>query len=103
MSPWQIIKLLLRSNKTHKFKVGDKVIYVNVFGVVWLWTISEQTTWQNVDGSIEPAYHHENTQTPWFPTQEKYLSKASKADLKLTNTELQTKYGFTPTEWYGCY
>lgn len=95
--------LYLLGFKTHKFSIGDKVIYVNIFGVVYFWTINGLTTWDKVDGTIVPAYHHENTQTPWFPTEEKLLRWATKKDLKLTQLELQAKYGFTPTEWYGCY
>lgn len=95
--------LYLFGFRAHKFCVGDKVIFVNDFGVVFLWTISELTTWDNVDGTTEPAYYHEGTQTPWFPTQEKYLRWATKWDRELTSDQLQKKYGFTPTEWYGCH
>ena len=87
----------------HKFKAGDVVIFVNDFGVVWRWTISEQTTYELYTGEVVPAYHHEGTQTPWFPTEETKLRKATKADLTASVAELQQRYGFTPTEWYGCY
>lgn len=92
------------SKRTHKYKVGDQVIYVNDFGVVWLWTISELTTYEkNRQGDTVPAYHHEGTQTPWFPTEESRLKKAHPGDKYLSNQALQAKYGFTPTEWYGCW
>ena len=87
----------------YKFKVNDVVIYVNIFGVVWRWTISEQTTYELHTGEIVRAYHHKGTQTPWFPTEETRLRKATKADLTASDEELQRRYGFTPTEWYGCY
>lgn len=89
--------------RTHKFKVGDVVIFVNDFGVVFRWTISELTTYQpRRDGPHVPAYHHEGTDTPWFPTVETRLRKATALDRMSTPAELQQKYGFTPTEWYGC-
>ena len=91
------------STVKHKFKAGDVVIFVNDFGVVWRWTISEQTTYELCTGEVVPAYHHEGTQTPWFPTQETELRKATKADLTASVEELQQRYGFTPTEWFGCY
>ena len=87
----------------HKFKAGDVVIFVNDFGVVWRWTISERTTYELCTGEIVPAYHHEGTQTPWLPTEESRLRKATKADLTASDAELQARYGFTPTEWYGCF
>lgn len=89
--------------RTHKFAVGDRVIYVNDFGVVFLWTISELTTWTRHTGEVVPAYHHEGSQTPWFPTEQKLLKRAKRSDLKLSYAELQKKYGFKPTEWFGCY
>ena len=71
--------------------------------MVWLWKISEQTTYELHTGEIVRAYHHVGTQTPWFPTQETELRPATKADLTASDAELQQRYGFTPTEWYGCY
>ncbi len=88
---------------TYKFKVGDVVIFVNDFGVVWRWTISECVPYIKSNGKVVPAYHHEGTQTPWFPTEESKLVKAKRSDLSMSDDELQAKYGFTPTEWYGCY
>lgn len=99
---WPLLATL--SNTHYKFDIGDKVIFVNTFGVVYLWTISEKTTYQpRRDGPYVRAYHHEGTDTPWFPTQETELRFATKADLKASPQELQQRYGFTPTEWYGCW
>lgn len=88
---------------THKFKVGEKVIFTNDFGVVYLWTISDLTHWEDCKGRLFPAYHHEGTQTPWYPTEERLLNRADAADLIATRQELKLRYGFTPTEWFGCW
>lgn len=97
--PSMIRKLLdYFRNRTHKYKVGDRVIFVNDFGVVYLWTISELTTWETASGKVLPAYHPMGTQTPWFPYEESRLHKATDLDKMSTPTELQKKYGFTPTE-----
>lgn len=97
-----LLKYLFKK-RTHKFKVGDKVIFVNDFGVVWLWEISELTWWDHYkDGTKEPAYHTLNSQTPWFPTRESLLRKATWIDINSTPEKLQERYGFTPTEWFGC-
>ena len=100
---WQRSEQGSKPSVRHKFKAGDVVIFVNDFGVVWRWTISERTTYERYTGEVIPAYHHEGTQTPWFPTEETRLRKATKADLTASDAELQQRYGFTPTEWYGCY
>lgn len=93
-----------RKRIKYKYKVGDVIIYVNIFGVVYRWKLSERTTWTMADGTVTPAYHWHGSDTPWFPLQEKdILRKASRKDMRLSNAELQQKYGFTPTEWYGCW
>lgn len=93
-----------RKRRKWKYKVGDKIIYVNDFGVAYCWTISERTLWENYRGELLNAYHYEGTQTPWFPILEEDIRhKAKRGDDKLSFGELKTKYGFTPTEWYGCY
>ena len=103
-----VVKALMRlfikrpSNK-YRYNVGDKVIFVNILGVVWLWEISQQTTYELHTGEVVRAYHHKDTQTPWYPTLEGELRPATKADLTASDAELQARYGFTPTEWYGCY
>lgn len=98
----KIVRSVFRSDD-YKYNIGDKVIFVNVFGVVWLWEISERTTYELHTGEIVRAYHHKGTQTPWYPTQETELQPATKADLTASDAELQLRYGFKPTEWYGCY
>lgn len=84
---------------THRFKVGDKVIFTNDFGVCWgvktITALDERTG--------KPTYHYEPTETPWFSTNEIHLTPATAEDLTATAEQLQQKYGFTPTEWYGCY
>ena len=97
------IKRFLFRSDDYRYKIGDKVIFVNIFGVVWLWEISEQTTYQLHTGEVVRAYHHKDTQTPWYPTLEGELRPATKADLTASDAELQARYGFRPTEWYGCY
>lgn len=100
---WRLRKAFRDFKNKYKFKIGDKVIFVNDFGVVYLWTIAELTTWEKLDGTEVPAYHPEGTQTPWYPYEQSRLKKATKVDLLLTPEQLQQKYGFKPTEWYGCY
>ena len=95
--------LRLFKRDPYKFKVNDVVIFVDIFGVVSRWTISERTTYELHTGEIVRAYLHKDTQTPWFPTLETELRKATKADLTASDAELQARYGFRPTEWYGCY
>ena len=89
--------------RTHKFPVGTTVIFINDFGVVYRFIISEQVIWETYDGKLVPAYHYEGTQTPWFPLLEKRLFKQSRKDRQLTDQELQQKYGFIPEDYYGCY
>ncbi|QEP29900.1 hypothetical protein HYP99_gp093 [Sinorhizobium phage ort11] len=83
----------------HKFKVGDKVIYTNDFGVCWgvkvITELSERTG--------KPVYMYEGSDTPWFHVPECNFKLAEPEDLIATIEKLQSKYGFTPTEWYGCY
>lgn len=57
-----------------KFKIGDKVIYTNDYGVCWgEKEITEVvfTAWDEA-----PRYHYKNSSTPWFPVAEKNLRKA---------------------------
>ena len=97
------IKRFLFKSNDYRYNVGDKVIFVNIFGVVWLWEINEQTIYQLHTGEVVRAYHHKDTQTPWYPTLETDLRKATKGDLIASDAELQQRYGFTPIDWYGCY
>ena len=83
----------------HKFKIGDKVVYTNIFGVCWgVKTISQLSDMFN-----KPSYFHEGTETPWYAVDEEHYTLAAPEDLTASSDELQLKYGFTPTEWYGCY
>lgn len=100
---FSLLGLFKRNPYKYRYNIGDKVIFINIFGVVWLWEISEQTTYQLHTGEVVRAYHHKDTQTPWYPTLEGELRPAIKADLTASDAELQARYGFTPTEWYGCY
>lgn len=91
----------------HKFKVGDKVIYVNDFGVCWgVKTITSlETRTYDLWGEpyTKPTYHYEGSDTPWYSVDETNLTKATQSDLTASHSELQHKYGFTPTELYGCW
>lgn len=91
--------------RTHKFKVGDKVIFTNIFGVCWgVKTITGLTfTHWSTEDNKAPAYDITPTDTPWFPCEEKYLVKATKKDLTSSIEELRARYGFVPTEYFGCY
>ncbi|QIG76554.1 hypothetical protein EVC27_029 [Rhizobium phage RHph_I1_6] len=81
------------------YKPGDKVIYLNDFGVCWgVKIITEQADW-----GYGPAYLHEGSDTPWYRVPERNYLPADEADLTASNEQLQSKYGFTPTEWFGCY
>ena len=83
----------------HKFKVDDKVIFTNDFGVCWgvktITGLDERTN--------KPTYHFTPTDTPWFSTNEEHFTLATADDLTATAEDLQAKYGFTPTEYYGCW
>ena len=96
------------SEKRHKFNVGDKVVYVNDFGVCW----GVKTITELCDGLSEkdgPRYQYEGTDTPWFPVAERNLTLADAGDLIAAEIEnlqfLQEKHGFTPTieQLGGCY
>ncbi len=84
---------------THKFKISDKVIYTNDFGVWWGVKIIEQLDKR----SGKPTYFHKDTDTPWFSIEEDHYQLAEPEDLTASSANLQKKYGFVPTEWYGCY
>lgn len=90
----------------HKYKVGDKVVFTNTFGVCWgVVTITELAS-----RTEKPTYFYEPTDTPWFSTQEEHLTLADEEDLIMSRWGFdqawgyfQAKYGFKPTEWFGCY
>lgn len=90
----------------HRFAIGDKVVFTNTFGVCWgvktITALDERTG--------RPTYHYTPTDTPWFSTDEQHLTIADHDDLVMDMWGLehkwsyfQDKYGFIPTEWYGCY
>lgn len=86
---------------THKYKIGDKVVFTNTFGVCWgIKTIRELDQRTN-----RPTYHYEPTDTPWFSTSEEHLTLADAEDLanEGDSSYFQAKYGFTPTDTYGCW
>lgn len=91
---------------SHKYAVGDKVIFTNVFGVCWgVKTITA------LDERNGPTYHYEGSDTPWFSVAEVHFCLADAEDILVDATMtkeikcvyFQRKYGFTPTEWYGCW
>jgi hypothetical protein len=90
----------------HRFKPGDKVIFTNVFGVCWgvktITGLDERTN--------RPTYHYEPTDTPWFSTAEEHLRLADMDDLIMDQwgfdlkwDYFQQRYGFTPTDYCGCW
>lgn len=91
--------------ENHQFKVGDKVIYTNDFGVCWGVKIIIHCaifpTTRHEDGPQEPRYHYEGTDTPWFPVAERNLTQATAEDLahhdKGDDDYFQRKHGFQPT------
>lgn len=83
----------------YKYAIGDKVVLVNDFGVVWgvkkIIGLDERTN--------QPTYYYEGSDTPWYSVPEENLRPATDEDFMMTRDELQAKYGFKPTEYYGCY
>jgi len=98
----------------HKFKVGDRVIYTNDFGVCWgVKTITECTSrpWTREDYPQRPTYHYEGSDTPWFSVDENNFKLATEHDLMMADwwfgaeDYFQTTHGFIPTvgQLGGCY
>ena len=83
----------------HKFAVGDKAIFVNDFGVVW----GIKTFIALDERSGKPTYHYEGSDTPWYSVDENNFITPEPEDFSLSREELQTKYGFKPTDYFGCY
>lgn len=83
----------------YKYAIGEKVVYVNDFGVVWgiktIIGLDERTN--------KPTYYYEGSDTPWFSVNENNLIPVAVEDFDLSRDELQEKYGFKPTEYFGCY
>lgn len=106
---------------THKFSVGDKVIFTNDFGVCWgikIITALDTRTYDMWGEPItKPTYHYEGTDTPWFSVDEENFTAPDQDDLILYEWQrlhkgealvaefFQNKYGFTPTtdQLGGCY
>ena len=87
----------------HKFKIGDKVVYTNDFGVCWgIETISELA--QRTDG---PTYHTLESDMPWFSVNERNYKLATQADLDAyergDDDYFQRVHGFEPSDYFGCY
>ena len=90
---------------THKFKIGDKVIFTNDFGVCWgvktIIALDERTG--------RPTYHYADSNTPWFSVCETNFVLADEEDLSINIEDnwqfFQDKYGWTPTveQLGGCY
>jgi hypothetical protein len=98
---------------SHRYKVGDKVIFTNIFGVCWgvktITSLEYRPTTRDDNGPQRPCYHYANSDTPWFPTDEETLRLADEEDLIMDLwgfgdlSFFQRKYGFKPTETYGCW
>ena len=66
-----------------KYKIGDKVIYINGYGVNWgIKTIIgvEDITWGNGNG-----YYIDPTDTPWFAVQEENLHSIKQEETQCLN------------------
>lgn len=55
----------------HRFAVGDRVTFVNDYGVSWPGKTITELAEPGLDGL--PRYHYTPTQTPWFSVSEKNL------------------------------
>lgn len=87
------------SEVKHKYSVGDRVVYVNDFGVVWgIKTIIELDERTN-----KPTYYYEGSETPWYSVNEENFVAPEPEDFNLDAAGLQEKYGFKPTDYFGCY
>ncbi len=90
---------------THKFKVGDSVVYTNSFGVCW--GVKVITALDTRGDRL--TYHYADSDTPWFSVGEESFTLADESDLMAARRGdaefLQAKHGFTPTleQLGGCY
>ena len=95
----------MRKMAEHQFKVGDKVIFTNIFGVCWgVKTITA------LDERNGPTYFYEPSDTPWFSVSERNLKPADEQDIRMMKNGLeaawsyfQDKYGFPMKETFGCW
>lgn len=69
----------------HKYKKGDKVIWINAYGV----NLGERTIYECTTATEEPAYYIIPTETPWTCVREKNLHpvKATPAGKKTRRTK----------------
>lgn len=98
---------------THRFKVGDKVIYTNCFGVCWgvkeITSLEFRPTTRSDDGPQRPTYHYKGSDTPWFSVDEEHFKLADEEDLIMDMWSFgdlswfQQRHGFKPAETYGCW
>lgn len=88
----------------HRFKVGDIVIFTNCFGVCWGVKEIIALDWRN-----GPTYHYANSDTPWFSVAEEHFCLADTEDIIVDMWRIdewayfQRKYGFTPSDYGGCW
>jgi len=90
----------------YKFKIGDKVIFTNDFGVCW----GVKTIIAFDERKERPTYHYADSDTPWFSVCESNFVLADEDDLARedfasNDVYFQNKYGWTPTveQLGGCY
>ena len=77
------------------------MVYTNCFGVCWgIRTII------GLDYRNGPTYFYAGSDSPWFSVAEEHFQYPDKEDLAVQPTDLlhfQDKYGFTPTDYGGCW
>jgi hypothetical protein len=89
----------------YKFNVGDKVVFVNDFGVCW----GVKTVTALDERTNRPTYHYAESDTPWCSVGEENFILADAEDLTVDINEnwnfFQKKYGWKPTveQLGGCY
>lgn len=86
---------------THKFKVGDRVIFTNDYGVCWgVKTITElcSRTFEMWGREVTVlTYHYEGTDTPWYPVEEKNFQLADEEDLAVHEATVSSSALFPGT------
>lgn len=85
--------------KQPKFKVGDKVVYTNEYGVCWGVKTITKVEWSD---TRRWTYYKTPTDCPWFASEEERFSKADAEDLRIEKHPFsarffQKKYGFPIT------
>lgn len=91
-----------KCDATHAFAVGDRAVFTNEYGVCFgVKTITSlETRSYDFHGQTvtKLCYHYEDTDTPWFPSEERFFKLATEEDLTATPAELHKKHGFPTTE-----